>query len=37
VVEDRQRVQMVLDLSRAVWFDPETGRALNPIGPGDDR
>jgi hypothetical protein len=27
VIQDRQRVQVVLDLSRAVWFDPATGEA----------
>jgi ABC-type sugar transport system ATPase subunit len=27
-VEDRQRVEIVLDLSKAVWFDQSTGEAL---------
>jgi ABC-type sugar transport system ATPase subunit len=36
-IQDRQRVQVVLDLSRAVWFDPATGQALSSTGPGSDR
>jgi multiple sugar transport system ATP-binding protein len=28
-IHDRQRVHVVLNLDRAVWFDPATGRALN--------
>jgi ABC-type sugar transport system ATPase subunit len=28
-VRERQDVQVVLDLDRAVWFDPATGRALD--------
>jgi ABC-type sugar transport system ATPase subunit len=28
-IHDRQRVQVVLDLNHAVWFDPSTGVALN--------
>lgn len=31
VLADRQHVEIVLDLSRAVWFDQSTGEAL-PIG-----
>ncbi|MGP0063830.1 MAG: ABC transporter ATP-binding protein [Isosphaeraceae bacterium] len=27
-IHDRQRVQVVLDLGQAVWFDPGSGRAL---------
>ncbi len=30
-VEDRQRVEIVLDLSRAIWFDQSTGETL-PTG-----
>ena len=30
-LEDRQRVEIVLDLSRAIWFDQSTGEAL-PAG-----
>ena len=26
-IEDRQRVELLLDLSRAVWFDQSTGEA----------
>jgi len=29
-IQDRQRVEMLLDLSRAVWFDQTTGAALGP-------
>jgi ABC-type sugar transport system ATPase subunit len=36
-IQDRQRVQVVLDLGRAVWFDPASGLALNSNGPGDGR
>jgi ABC-type sugar transport system ATPase subunit len=28
-IEDRQRVEAVLDLTRAVWFDQSTGQALS--------
>ncbi len=28
-ISEREVVQVVLDLDRAVWFDPATGRALN--------
>jgi multiple sugar transport system ATP-binding protein len=31
-IHDRQRVHIVLDLDRAAWFDPATGRALNLDG-----
>ena len=27
-LEDRQRVELVLELAKAVWFDQETGEAL---------
>jgi ABC-type sugar transport system ATPase subunit len=33
-IQERQRVEVVLDLSHAVWFDPATGLALNPGGQG---
>jgi hypothetical protein len=33
-IHDRQRVQVALDLNRAVWFDPASGLALNPGGQG---
>jgi len=29
-IQDRQRVDVLLDLSRAVWFDQSTGAALGP-------
>ena len=29
-IEDRQQVEVLLDLSRAVWFDQTTGAALGP-------
>jgi len=29
-IQDRQRVEVLLDLSRAVWFDQSTGAALGP-------
>jgi multiple sugar transport system ATP-binding protein len=32
-IHDRQRVHVVLDLDRAAWFDPATGRALEVQGP----
>jgi hypothetical protein len=35
-IQDRQRVQVVLDLTRAVWFDPATGQALKSAGPASD-
>ena len=28
VLEDRQRVEVVLDLKGAVWFDQSTGKAI---------
>ena len=31
-IHDRQRVHVVLDLDRAAWFDPATGRALEIQG-----
>jgi ABC-type sugar transport system ATPase subunit len=33
-IPERQGVQVVLDLDRAVWFDPATGRALYGEGAG---
>jgi ABC-type sugar transport system ATPase subunit len=27
-IRDRQHLRIILDLSRAVWFDPESGRVL---------
>ena len=30
-LEDRQRVELVLDLSKAVWFDQTTGESLNGL------
>ncbi len=36
-IQDRRRVRVVLDLSRAVWFDPASGQASNSNGPGEGR
>jgi multiple sugar transport system ATP-binding protein len=32
-IHDRQRVHVVFDLARAVWFDPDTGHAVSLGGP----
>ncbi len=29
-ISDRQHLRVILDLSHAVWFEPESGRALTP-------
>jgi ABC-type sugar transport system ATPase subunit len=29
-IQERQRVQVALDMNRAVWFEPTTGEALRP-------